>query len=219
MIVNLPSDRTIVVDAKTPLDAFLEATEADDEQRGPLLERHANHILTQVHNLSKKEYIKQLPRTPDFVVLFIPGESFLQAAVQVRPDLLEEAMELNVVIATPTTLISLLKAVAVGWREQQLAENAQRISQTGEELYRRLTTMFGHLASLRKALMSTNDHFNKLIGSLESNVLPQARRFEQLGAATDKTIEATPQIEVIPRQINAALPSGKPDEQPEDRSA
>lgn len=192
MVVKLPGDRTIVVDAKTPFDAFIDAAEADDEtQRAELLDRHTDQVWTQVQNLAKKDYQRQFDRSPDFVVLFIPGESFLQAAVQRRPDLIEKAMQSNVVIATPTTLISLLKAVAAGWREQQVAENASRISDLGQELHKRLCIALAHLENLGKAVSKTVEHYNKFLGSLESQVLPQARRFQELGADSHKELPAS----------------------------
>jgi DNA recombination protein RmuC len=203
MIVNLPSNRTIVIDAKTPLDAFISAVESqDDGQRSEHFERHANQMESKVRELSAKQYSAQFSQSPDFVVLFIPGESFLQAAVQLRPRMIEDAMEKNVIIATPSTLIALLKAVAMGWREQRLAENAQKISELGRELHSRLGTAFSHVGNLGKAVGSTVSHFNKLVGSLETSVLPQARRFLELGADSPKELPAQLEpVETLPREV------------------
>lgn len=192
MVVKLPGDRSIVVDAKTPFDAYVEAAETeDDAKREELLDRHTRQVETQVRNLASKAYQRQFDRSPDFVVLFIPGESFLHAAVQRKPELIEKAMQSNVVIATPTTLISLLKAVAAGWREQQVAENAKRISELGQELHKRLCTALAHLENLGKAVGKTVEHYNKFLGSMESQVLPQARRFQELGADSRKELPAS----------------------------
>ncbi len=191
MVVRMPSNRTVVVDAKTPLDAFINAVDCQDEtERQRYLQQHADQIDVQIRRLSSKQYGSQFAASPDFVVLFIPGESFLQAAVQLRPTLLEQAWDKGVLIATPSTLIALLKTVALGWREQRIAENAQRISDLGRELHSRLGTAFGHVVNLGKAVGSTVKHYNSLIGSLERNVLPQARRFQELGADSAKELPA-----------------------------
>jgi len=194
-----------VVDAKTPLDAYLSAIEAtDDAQRDALLARHAAQIRTQVQNLSSKSYAAQLDRAPEFVVLFIPGESFLQAALQQQPDLMNYAMERNVIIATPRTLLSLLRAVHEGWREERLAENAQRISELGVELHKRLCTALEHLGRLGKSLDSTVSHYNKFVGSIESQVITQAKRFEELSVRSSKQIPEAKQIETSPRETTKA---------------
>lgn len=204
MVVMLPNHRTIVIDAKTPLDAYLNAIEAPDEsQRKQFLNNHTRQIEEQVANLAGKNYIAQFDHSPDFVILFIPGEPFLQAAVQLKPDMIESALEKGVVIATPSTLISLLKVVALGWREEQMTENAEQIAQAGRELHKRLAVAFDHLDRLRKAINNTVEHFNKTVGSFNSQVLPQARRFEELGSASPgKTLPFdTPTIDMIPRAV------------------
>jgi len=209
MVINLPNNRTIVIDAKTPLDAYLNSIEAKDEdQQRTFLETHAQQIMRKVNDLSTKGYIEQFHRSPEFVVLFIPGEPFLYAAVQVRPDLIEAAMAKNVIIATPSTLISLLKAVAAGWREQKLAENAQLISEAGAELHLRLCTAIKHLADVGNSLTSTTNAYNRFVGSFESRVMVQARKFEELGAAANNkqlpdTIEP---VEKLPRDVKASSP-------------
>ncbi len=205
MVVHLPAGRQIVVDAKTPIDAYLSALEAsDDVSREECFGRFVRHVKDKVDELASKAYQAELPRPVDFVVLFIPGESFLQAALQRDVDLLERAFNRNVVIATPSTLIALLKAVAAGWREQQVAENAQRIADLGQELHRRIGTAIEHLGRLGNALESTVAHYNKLVGSVEQNVLPQTRRFEDLGARSQKELPAPGEVKVIetaPRPI------------------
>lgn len=204
MVVRLPSQRVIAVDAKTPIDAYLEALECDDEQaRQACLERHVQHIETQIAKLAAKQYQDQFDRSPDFVVLFIPGESFLEAALRRRPQLLETAAERNVLIASPTTLISLLKAVAAGWREERLAENAKLISDAGCELHDRLATALKHLAAVGSALEKAVDAHNRFVGSLETRVLSSARRFEELGAASPNPLPELRPIEILPRQPRA----------------
>jgi DNA recombination protein RmuC len=215
MVVHLPSRREIIVDAKTPIDAFISALEAtDDQARQGFLDQHLRHIENQVGALSNKQYTSQFQRTPDFVVLFIPGDSFLHPAVQLKPALIEQAMAKGVIIATPSTLVALLKAVALGWREQQIAENAQKISKAGQELHRRLNTLVSHLANLGKAVGKTVEHYNKFLGSFESQVMVQARRFEELGTQSEKTLPLEgdgdyQQIETTPREVKAAAASAE----------
>lgn len=208
MVVRLPSARTIAVDAKTPIDAYLDSLDcADDESRLDCLERHVRQIETQVAKLAAKQYQEQFDRSPDFVVLFIPGESFLQAALQVKPTLLESAMQQNVLIASPTTLVSLLKAVAAGWREQQLAENAKRISDLGVELHERLATATGYVDNVGKHLENAVKAYNQFVGSYESRVLVSARKFRDFGADSAKELPAdgqVKQVEILPRELRAA---------------
>ena len=177
-----PSGRTIVVDVKTTLDAYLNALEADDPDRQRAeMQRHVTQIETQVKNLAGKAYQSQFARSPDFVVLFIPGESFLHAAVSLRPELIEEAMAKNVVIASPTTLISLLKAVALGWREERLAQNAEEVQRLGRDLYERLAHLAEHAASMGKGLDRAVKSYNAFVRELDGTAFATARRFEQLG--------------------------------------
>ena len=204
MVVHLPSGRTIVVDAKTPLEAYLNAIESveDESQRRDYYQKHARQIETQVKALADKKYTAQFSSTPDFVVLFIPGESFLQAAVQVRPSLIEEAMERGVIISSPSTLVALLKAVALGWQEQRIAENARQISELGKELHERLNIAFEHMTGLGKSLETTVTKYNKLAGSLQTKVLPQTRRFEEMGAGSRKQLPTQiKEIDQRPREI------------------
>ena len=207
MLVSLPGGREIVIDAKTPIDAFLDATEATDEAvREIKLEQHVRQIEQKVAALSLKKYQDHF-KSADFIVLFIPGESFLQPAVMKKPSLIEDALARNVLIATPGTLYALLKAVAMGWREQQLAENAARISEAGVELHKRLCVALGHVEKMRDALHKTCEHFNRFIGSINSQVLVQAQRFEELGAKSNN--EAPEEIRVVETELREmkALPT------------
>ncbi len=182
LVVLLPNDRRIAVDSKTPLDAYLQALEAvSDEERTLAFKSHARQLRDRVRELSNKSYWTALGYTPEFVVLFLPGEPFLGAALQEEPRLLDDAMRDRVVIATPSTLIALLHAVAYGWRQEQLAENARQISTLGQEMYDRLSIWADHLVTLRRSLSSCVEAFNKSVGSLESRVMVSARRFTQLG--------------------------------------
>ena len=201
MVVRLPSDRRIVVDAKTPLDAYLSGVEAEtDDEREQCFARHTGQIESRVRELASKGYAEQFERSPDFVVLFIPGEPFLYEAAQRRPDLMESAMDKGVVIATPMTLVSLLKVVAVGWREQQVAESARQISEVGRQLHQRLCTAVDHLTKLGGSLDAAVRQYNAFVGSFETRVVASARRFEQLGSASGKALPPElPHVEAQPR--------------------
>lgn len=203
MVVYLPAQRLIIIDAKTPMTAYLDAIQCEDEpQREQCFQRHVGHITQKVKDLAGKRYQDQMGRSPDFVVLFIPGESFLYPAVQRSPDLIERAMNLGVVIATPTTLLSLLKAVEVGWREQRLADNARRISELGRELHERVAIVTDYLDKLGTHLGRAVGAYNDLVGSFESRVLVSARKFKELGADSPKELPAEGQIkevEALPR--------------------
>jgi DNA recombination protein RmuC len=197
LVVSLPGGREIVVDAKTPITAFIDAAESEsDSEREQNLIRHVKHIEDKVSQLSSKRYQDHFA-SADFVVLFIPGESFLYAAAQRKPDLIETAMNRNVVIATPTTLISLLKVVALGWREEQLADNAKKIRDLGQELHKRIATLTQHIENLGKAVGKTVEHYNKFVGSYDTQVLVQARRFQELGADSPKELPADGEIKTI----------------------
>ncbi|WP_432798003.1 DNA recombination protein RmuC [Poriferisphaera sp. WC338] len=224
MVVNLPSSRQIVIDAKTPIDAYVAALETvTKEDQIAKLEKHTKNIVKQVDELSKKKYAEQFERTPDFVVMFIPGEAFLQPAVMERPMLLEDAMEKGVVIATPTTLIALLKAVAMGWREEALAENARQIAAVGKDLHKRLATCTKHLENLGKAVTKSVEHFNKFVGSYESQVMSKARQFETLGAGSNKSLPTESdgsygQIEMMTRSVKVIESQVVEDDSSEDAS-
>jgi len=207
MVVHLPAGRDIVVDAKAPIEAYLEAIEADDDdEREVQFARFVRHVEDKIGDLASKAYQNQFDRSPDFVVLFIPGESFMQAALQRKPELMETAFNRGVVLATPATLIALLKAVAAGWREEQVAESAKRVNELGVELHKRLGTLTRHMENLGKAVDKTVEHYNKFVGSYESQVMVQARRFQTLGADSNKELPAEgelKQIEHRPREVTA----------------
>ncbi len=190
MVVRMPDEREIIVDAKTPLDAYLTAVEADtDEERRVALERHARHVRERVRHLGSKAYWSRFKKSPDFVVLFIPGEQFLSSALDLDRTLLEDAMAQGVIIATPTSFVALLRAVAYGWRQQALAENAERIRDLGEDLYKRLAVFTGHLSRLGRSLGSSVEQYNKAVGSFDRQVLPGARKFTEMGVGAKKEIE------------------------------
>ena len=200
MIVNMPDGRQLVVDVKTPLDAYLSAVEApDDAARDAALKRHAQAVTERVRALASKAYWSQFEHSPDFVVLFIPGDQFLAAAVAEVPTLLEDAVRQHVIIATPTSFVALLKAVAYGWRQNALAENAARIQELAEELYKRLARFGDHMARVGRALGQSVDAYNSAVGSLERQVLPGARKFTELGLRPGKEIEEIPPVEKLAR--------------------
>lgn len=202
MIVRLPEKREIIVDAKTPLDAYLSAIQAkDDLTRKIELKRHAQIIRGRIRELSKKNYWAEYSRSPEFVVLFIPGEQFLSAALEVDPALLEDSMSQNIILATPTNFIALLRAVSYGWKQQALAENAEVIRELGETLYKRLSTFGNHLSKLGNSLGSSVNHFNSAVGSLERQVLPGARKFTEMGISSKNEISELPPVEQMPRQV------------------
>ena len=202
MIVRLPEKREIIVDAKTPLDAYLSAIQAKDEiTRKQELKRHAQIIRGRVKELSRKNYWAEYSRSPEFVVLFIPGEQFLSAALEVDPALLEDSMSQNIILATPTNFIALLRAVSYGWKQQALAENAEIIRELGETLYKRLSTFGNHLSKLGNSLGSSVNHFNSAVGSLERQVLPGARKFTEMGISSKNEITELPPVEQMPRQV------------------
>ncbi len=179
--MHLAGGKHVVVDAKVPLDAFLDATATDfDDERQNHLARHARQLRQHVDALAGKGYWRTLPSTPEFVVLFVPGESFLSAALESEPSLLEYAAAKQVVLATPTTLIALLRTVAYAWTQETLADKAREIHELGRELHERLGTMGGHLDKLGRALTSAVGSYNKAVGSLETRVLVSARRFGDL---------------------------------------
>jgi DNA recombination protein RmuC len=202
LVVRLPGDKNIVVDAKAPLQAYLEALEAPtDDLRAVKLKEHAGQVRIHVAKLSAKGYWEHLQPTPEFVVLFLPGETFFSAALEQDPSLIEMGVSQRVILATPTTLIALLRAVSYGWRQEQVAENAQKISDLGAELYERIATMVDHLAQLRSSLNTSVGAFNRTVGALQERVLPSVRKFKELGIASKKDLKEFEPIDSAPREV------------------
>lgn len=202
MIVRMPEQRELVVDVKTPLDAYLEAIEADDDtQRQLHLQRHASNIREHIRSLSSKAYWAQFSASPEFVILFIPGDQFLSAALHEDPDLIEYALSRQIILATPTSFVALLKAVAYGWRQLALADNASEIRELAEDLYSRLSTFVGHMNKLGRQLGSSVENYNRAVGSLERKVLPGARKFVELGVQAKKKMEKLETLDPVPRTM------------------
>lgn len=202
LVVRLPGKAEVVVDAKVPLEAYLQSLEANDEPaRKEALARHARQLRDHVHTLASKAYWSQRPQTPELVVAFVPGDALLAAALEADPALLDDAIASHVLLATPVTLIALLKAVAYGWRQEALAESAQQVANLGRDLHRRLVTFADHLAKVGKGLEGATRSYNAAIGSFESRVLPAARRFDDLGALgqSDQALAELPRVETTPR--------------------
>lgn len=211
MIVRMPNGRELIVDVKTPLDAYLTAMEAgDDDARETAMQRHADNVRSRVRELSRKSYWSQFEHSPEFVILFIPGDQFLAAAMRRHPGLLEEALHQKVILATPTSLVALLKAVAYGWRQVALEENAKQIQRLGEELHKRVGAFTSHLSKLGRQLGGSVDAYNAAVGSLERSVLPGARKFTELGITGRKAIDELSPLETNPRKIDLA-PEDTPD--------
>ncbi|MEJ2128542.1 MAG: DNA recombination protein RmuC [Woeseiaceae bacterium] len=210
MVVRMPDRRELVVDVKTPLDAYLEAVEAqDDSQRKLGLERHAKNVHSHIRMLASKAYWDQFEESPEFVILFIPGDQFLSAALNERPDLIEYALSKQIILATPTSLVALLKAVAYGWRQLSLADNAREIRVLAEDLHSRLGAFVGHMNTMGRQLARSVENYNKAVGSLERSVLPGARKFVELGVHEKKELERLETLDPVPRTM---IESGSDDE-------
>ena len=203
LVVKLPGGKNVVVDAKTPLQAFLEAFETTDEDaRRACLANHARQVRDHMDTLSGKKYWEQFETTPEFVVMFLPGETFFSAALEQDPGLIEHGVLSRVIPASPTTLIALLKAVAYGWNQEKLARNAQQISALGKELHERLRLLAGHITSVGANLDRAVESYNKAIGSLEGRVLVSARKFAELGASVAEDIPELEPIETTARALS-----------------
>jgi len=205
VVVRLPGDRSIVIDAKTPLDAYLSAIESEVESdQNDLFTKHAQQLRDQINNLASRDYQQVVPHSPDFVVMFIPGESFYSVAVEYDPSLFEYALQKQVLITTPMSLILLLRVAVLGWQQDKMSENANKIVQIGRELYKRLDVFNNHIRNHGNALAKSVNLYNKAIGSMESRVLPSARKLEELEiAAANKQIASPEPIEKSVRKVNS----------------
>ena len=203
MIVHLPMDREIVVDSKVSLEAYLDTVNAaTEEEKKSRMEKHAQQVRTHMNKLASKDYWSQFKQSPEFVVLFIPGESFLGAAVEVDSSLIEDGIEKRVIIATPTTFIALLRAIAYGWRQEQVTKNAQEISDLGRQLYERMVTLVQHFENVGKSLEKAIGSYNRAVGSMESRVLPSVRKFKELGVTGSEEIPVLEKVDQMPRNLS-----------------
>jgi len=206
MIVRLPSGRSIVVDAKVPLTAYLDAVGAtDDASRRTAMQRHGQQVAEHVRQLASKQYWSQFQPAPELVVLFLPGDHFFSAALETNPELIEDSLARKVVIATPVTLISILKGIAYGWGQEQLAENAEAIRRIASELYERVQLVHDHYSDTGRLLEKTVDSYNRSVASWDSRLVPSLRKMRELGVSSGDEPEAPQQIDLLPRRPRAAL--------------
>lgn len=204
LVVRLPGNRQIILDAKTPLDGYLEAVEETQENLYlEKLQKHAKNIKRHLKELSHKEYFKQLKGSVEYVILFLPAEAFFSSALQADPLLIETGAFQNVIIATPTTLIAILRAVELSWKQEAISKNAEQIANLGKELYERIATLSDHWSKVGKSLSLAMDSYNSATSSLETRVLASARKFEELGASTQKTIKETTILEKLPKTLKS----------------
>ena len=204
MVVTLPNDRVIVVDAKANINAYIEAVNAaDDDEREMHMQRFARHTADQVKKLADKKYWALFDRSPEFVVMFVPGDHFIDAALSRNQNLLDDAAQHGVILASPSTLIGLLRAVAVGWREQALSEQAAALFELGKELHDRAATAFEHAGKLGDSIRQSVDRYNKLVGSIDSRMMPTLRRFEDAGAKSTKSLIEPKHVSGDLRQLAA----------------
>lgn len=213
-VIRLPGGKSIAVDAKTPLQAYLDAFATEDEKkRATDLDSLAKHVRGHIRSLSSKEYWNALPGSPDLVVMFIPGDAFVAAAFERDPELFDEAVKNKVLIATPVTLIALVKAVAYGWQQERLADNARAVAETGRELYERVKRFGGRMEDVGKSLRQAVDRYNRGVGTLERQVLPSARKLEGLGVVpASEAIAPLEQLEMEPRSLQAPELTGPAEE-------
>jgi len=205
MIVNLPGNRRIAVDAKVPLQAFLDAVnpERSEEDRAKALGMHGELVRGHMNQLAERKYWEQVGPELELVVLFLPGESFFSAALEQDRQLIDDGMQKKVVLATPTTLIALLRSAAYLWQQEKIAQNAKQISELGRELYDRLKTFLGHFQNLGSSIERAVESYNKAVGSMEGRVLVSARKFKELGAATGEEIPELAPVDEAPRMLAA----------------
>jgi len=203
--VRLPNERLIAIDAKVALDSYLDAIEAtSDERRDALLDRYAQNVFEQVMKLAKKQYWANFDHSPEIVVLFVPGDQLVDAALERRPELIERAAEMNVIIASPSTLIGLLRAVHVGWREKNLTDSAEELFELGRELHKRAAIVLEKAARVGDALDGARKHYNEFVGSVQGRLLPALRKFEERDARSTRELTPLRKLEGETRQLDAA---------------
>ena len=213
VIIHTPNQLEIIVDAKTPLDAYLQALETegetDQETHQQILTRHAQNVRNRIKEVSEKNYWQSLPKTPDFVLLYIPGDQFLAAALKYDKQLMDFAFSRNVVLCTPSSLVALLRVIAYGWQQEKMAQNAEQIQRIGQELYKRFVNFSSHLSQIGKNLDNSVEHYNKAVGSFTNRLLPSAKKFTELGISQHDEINAPNPIEKKSREVCQEASPGK----------